>query len=500
MEYLTGRSLNGRLFGRAAPHGVVPRAAALVVGGALAVGAGLLVAYGRADIALGLALAIPSVAVVLRYPFAAILIWVLVTPYFLRGLTAEISPALWAVHRLLIPAVLLIVGVYHAFNIRQSPFRLSGFDYAIALFAVIGLANVELLSANPARTLVEFYDKLFVPILLFWLVRAIAPRRSDLQRLVAVGAWTIVVQGTIGALAWLAPSLVPEQWLSRLGERATGTFGGPAPYTVTIVFFALLLVHEAMSRRAEMQRFWLLAVVVGALVAVFLSLSRGSWLGAAVVLGGLCFVYPRIAARIAIGGVVLLLVLGIGPLGSELALAQQRLETQSTVEGRIITNDAAIRMVSDRPLLGFGFSNFELFDERYKQRVGDTPLKVGGSAHNTYLNMAAELGVPSLVLYFVPPAWLLFATLRLRVRARDRALVNWQLIAVLWLAVLDQFVVSNFLEMIHSSLWATGLWWMTLGLIAVALQSTDRGPMPPPQRRQPDGSYVRAQEPPVDSR
>ena len=53
---------------------------------------------------------------------------------------------------------------------------------------------------------------------------------------------------------------------------------------------------------------------------------------------------------------------------------------------------------------------------------------------------------------------------------------------VAWLVALDQFVVNNFLEIIHSSFWATSLWWITLGLIAVQLErlrATESQPYPP---------------------
>ena len=42
-----------------------------------------------------------------------------------------------------------------------------------------------------------------------------------------VGACTIAVQATIGILSWVAPSVLPAQWLGRAGERTVGTLGGP---------------------------------------------------------------------------------------------------------------------------------------------------------------------------------------------------------------------------------------------------------------------------------
>ena len=86
----------------------------------------------------------------------------------------------------------------------------------------------------------------------------------------------------------------------------------------------------------------------------------------------------------------------------------------ATLDGR------AVRMIGARPITGFGYGNFERFDEGYKQRVGDVPLKTGGSAHNTYLNLAVELGIPAVVLYFSIPLWLLAQTIRRRATLQRR--------------------------------------------------------------------------------
>ena len=141
----------------------------------------------------------------------------------------------------------------------------------------------------------------------------------------------------------------------------------------------------------------------------------------------------------------------------------------STVESRTITNVAAVRMIEDRPLFGFGFARFEDYDERYKSRVGDIPLETGGSAHNTYLNFAAEMGLPATALYFAPLVGLLWLSVTRRHLLPDTGIYSRRLVLFLWLALIDQFLVCNFMEMVQSNSWATGLWWLTLGLIAVAI-------------------------------
>jgi O-antigen ligase len=456
----------------------------LLVGMAAALAAGSALASGAFVLAFAIAVA-PVGLLLLHYPFGALLVWAALLPFFLnvQSATGEASVEVWLLHRLLMPTMLLLLAVYHFLGLRRSAFRLHLYDLAVVGFLVLGVMSVVLTSGNVDRFMVAFFHKVIVPVSIFWYVRAITITRRDLNRLMLVGLFTIGFQGAIGLLSWIAPSVLPDGWLGRAGERTTGTFGGPAPYTITLVFFALLAVYFALRSRERLRRTVLVGFVSFALVAVFLSLSRGSWLGAGVAFAGLALLRPRLVAAIGLAGVVLAGGLALGPVQEQFDSASDRLATVSTIEDRLITNHAAVRMIADRPVFGFGFQNFERFDEGYKRRVDDIPLKLGGSSHNTYLNMAAELGLVGLGLYFAPVLALGVATIRARPNLPNRGVLTWPLVVILWLALIDQFIVSNFLEMLHAYSWGTSLWWLTLGLIAATLdQAAER------QRGLPDRS------------
>jgi O-antigen ligase len=467
----------GKATGSPDLRALVPRAAVLVLVLAGALVAGAAVAYGYWQVAVAATVAIPFAAVAARSPFAGVLAWLLLVPFVIQQLDVNVHPLVWGLHRVGVPALLGLAIVYHTLGIRRSPFRLRGYDLALALFLAAGVINILALAPLPGRMLGAFYDQLAIPIAFFWLVRAIAPGPSNVNRLVLVGAATIVVQAAIGILSWTAPAILPGQWLGRAGERTVGTFGGPAPYTITLVLFALLAIYAAMSAANGRKRVALFGIVVAAQLGVVLSLSRGSWLGAALAMLGVALLYRREIGAFAIATILLALFLVLGPVGGLAPVAQDRLATVQTAEGRIVTDAAAVRMVRDRPLSGVGFGQFERFDEQYKQRVGDIPLVLGGSAHNTYLNLLAELGIPATLLYLSPPIFLLALSYRLWRRHRYSSLIDWRFITILWLAILDQFVVNNFAEIIHASFWATSLWWLTLGLIAVGLEKL-RDPEP----------------------
>ncbi|HEX6655201.1 MAG TPA: O-antigen ligase family protein [Candidatus Limnocylindria bacterium] len=458
----------------AAPGRSAIHAAVMLVAALLAVAAGASIGLGNP--ALGAALAaVPAVIFILNYPFGTLLVWAAVLPFFLEltsDITAEASPQFWVLHRLMLPGMLVVVMIFGALGYRRVTFKLHWYDAAIAAFIAIGVVNILVFAVNPNRMLISFYDKVAVPLVLFWLVRAIGIRREDIGRLVALGVGVIGIQVAVATLSWAAPSVLPSGWIGRAGDRAAGTFGGPAPLSITVVLFGLLAVYWAATKRPGMGRVVLVLAATWALFGAFITMSRGSWVGAGAAFLGLVVIYPKAVIRVAIVGLVMGAVLAAGPLQDVFAFAASRVSDESTIDSRIVTNDAAVRIIETWPLTGVGFGNFERYDEEFKQSSNTVALKLGGSAHNTYLNMAAEMGLPATALYFVPPLVLLLLTLARRRELMRRTNLGWPLVAVLWLALLDQFLVSNFLEMLHAFSWGTSLWWLTLGLIATVLDLT----------------------------
>jgi O-antigen ligase len=314
-----------------------------------------------------------------------------------------------------------------------------------------------------------------------FLVRLVDPRERELRILLWLLAGLVVLQSAIGMLSWLAPAVLPHAWLGRAGERAVGTLGGPGPYGATLMFGAALAISYLRVARTSLSRGALYLVVLAAFLGVAITFSRGSWLGATLVFAGLLVTQRDIAIKVLSAFLVALVLLGMGPMSTELPFAVERLGDEDTADSRLITNDAAVRMIDERPLLGFGYGNFETVDESFKMRVGDIPVEEG-SAHHSFLALAAENGLPALVLYLFPAGWLLLLTLRRWHRITAEHPMNRTLLIVLWLALLHQAVVMNFMDMLHSSGWGTALWWLALGLIHVVISRASG------ERTEPDAS------------
>jgi O-antigen ligase len=444
----------------------------LAVGAALAVVVAVFASQGHDRSSLAVAVALPLVIVLLRYPWAGVLLWLAVMPFLAIGDGAA-GPETWLFDRLLVPTVLALALGYRLVGLSRSYFRLSVTDLALAAFIVVALANIWMLSSDTMRNTAAFYNLVMIPIAIYWLVRVIEPRERELKWLLWIMAALVVIQFAVGVLSWLAPSVLPAQWLGRAGERTVGTVRGPAMYSTTLMVGGMMAMAYLSTVRGQLARWALFGIVALAFIGIGISFSRGSWAGAALVLLGLLFVRRRIALGLLAVGLVALGAVAAVNFGGIVAYATARLSDADTAESRLVTNNAALRMIQARPLTGFGYGNFELFDESYKVRIGDLPAEEG-SAHHTFLALAAENGLPALLLYLFPAAWLLWLTLRRWRQVTSRDPLHGPLLVGLWLGILHEATVMQFMDMLHSSTWGTGLWWLMLGLIHVIISRGSR--------------------------
>lgn len=444
----------------------------VVIGAFLAVGVAVLASQGHDRSTLVLAAAVPIAVLLFRSPWAGVLLWVGITPLLVVS-DGTGGPEQWLVVRLLVPAMLALSLAYRLLGLSRSYFRLSLTDVALAGFLALALANIWLLSGDPTQMSTTFYNLVIVPIALYWLIRVIEPRERELRWLLWVVIAVMLLQFAVGVLSWLAPSALPSQWLGRAGERTVGTVRGPAMYSSTLMLGGMMAAAYLTIARGRLARLALFGIVAIAFVGIAISFSRGSWAGAAVVFIGLLIARRRLAlglAAILMGGLIAVAAVNFGGI---VAYASNRLADADTAESRLVTNTAAVRMIQARPLIGFGYGNFELYDESFKQRMGDLPSQEG-SAHHTFLALAAENGLPAALLYLFPAAWLLWLTLRRWRQVASRDPLNGPLLVGLWLALTHQLIVMQFMDMLHSSTWGTGLWWITLGLIHVVISRGSR--------------------------
>ncbi|MDT8910147.1 O-antigen ligase family protein [Amycolatopsis sp. PS_44_ISF1] len=302
---------------------------------------------------------------------------------------APVEGYLTAVHAQLgklAPALLIAVWLVVRIRQRQLP-RPTPLHLVLALLATVVAATAAVHSAEPFTA---EYTVRWLPFLLVTVVLAdVAGREVPIRGLLLAMAAGATVAGA-GALY----SLV-------IGGDARAS--GPQADPNDLAYFLVAAVPPLfVSHRDARWRFLVITtagtVLVGGALATF---SRGGALGLAAALAWL-LARRVLPWRVLVAAAASVAVLGLGALlltGPQLARAVQEKTfiAGTNVDTRELRWQAAARMVAAHPVLGVGPGSFRTHyaAESHNAEIDEqTPV-----AHNMYLEVAAELGLPGFALF-----------------------------------------------------------------------------------------------------
>ena len=196
------------------------------------------------------------------------------------------------------------------------------------------------------------------------------------------------------------------------GFRPGWVVGDPNYFTVSALLCLPLAFYLMLEGRSRAERFFCLSCLVVTLVAVILAASRGGFVGL-----GAAFLFvlwrsrQRLRNLVALGILVVPLSLA-APRSPVVRLLHPSRSDEQAAENRVTLWNAGLRMIRGHPVMGVGLGNFRRLVGQYEE-PGATQQFV---AHNTYVEVAAEMGLPAL-LVFLAILWLSYRTLE-RTRRR----------------------------------------------------------------------------------
>ncbi|HUP76697.1 MAG TPA: O-antigen ligase family protein [Acidimicrobiales bacterium] len=445
------------------------------LGGALVA---LLVVHNLALVAMALIVALPATALILRYPFGGVLIWLVFAQFVVETEGGGLRKAFWLVHRALpmIAIASILLGALTGLR-RVSLPRLGLTEMLMGGYLLLTTVSILYTSDNSAMAFSHVLDRIAAPMCLYLLVRLAGPAERDFVRVAAAMGAVVVCQSAIGLIGWTNPALLPNAWHDRLGDRTTGSLGHANVFGVTMIVGGLLVFH-AISTGTLTRRLRACAIVACllSLVMVFMTFGRANWLAGGLCVAGLFFIHPRHMTRATVLLVPLLfVVVGQGAFSNYLQFADSRLvssESEESALSRLPVVYASLRMLEAKPLFGFGYGNFDRFDREYQSNIGELVVaEKDHASHNLYLTILAEQGLVGFLLYLGPAACLLARTSSRSARIRPTGLVSPSFVKVLWLGLVAHLVVTNFANM--RGTYGLGLWWLTLGMVAAVIDKTD---------------------------
>ncbi|WP_433261918.1 O-antigen ligase family protein [Actinosynnema sp. CS-041913] len=304
--------------------------------------------------------------------------------FAVHGQLAKVTPA-------------LLAAVWVAVRVRERRMPAPHPVHAVlALFAVVLLASTALHAGGPYA--VDYLQR-WLPFLVITVILVdVAAREVPIRALLA----SIVTGAAVAAVGALH-SMVAE------GEtRATGPLEDPndlAYFLVAALPLLVALLDTGRSRaglassRARSAGFALTGLVLVAGAAA--TFSRGGALALTVAVVWLT-ARRALPVRAVAGGVAVVMALGVGVLlfgGPTLdrAVREKSHIAETNVDTRELRWQAAARMAAEHPVLGVGPGGFR---SDYPAASGNAEVdEQTPVAHNMYLEVVAELGLPGFGLF-----------------------------------------------------------------------------------------------------
>lgn len=301
-----------------------------------------------------------------------------------------------------------------------------------------------------------------VAALFFVICRAVLRDWQSIRVVLVALALTVLATGAYGAGQILAYD-GPEHLVRGGVVRVFATFGTPNPFAAYIEFTIPVLLVLALL---GLQRFfrerigvllWVLSGLATGMGLVMLTFtqSRGGMMGFA---AAMIVVLWMIPLRLRVGGIVVGLVLvamlAMTPAGQsqvhrfqDVFTGPRQSPTGSTYDygtGRSSLWGAAIGMVENKPWTGVGAGEFDYHYREYVPVWYDRFPR--GQAHNGWLQMAAQAGMPGLVAF---TGWVAAALVSLIGAARRSVDPRSRALALGGLAVMIAFTVHSLVDYLN---------------------------------------------------
>lgn len=248
------------------------------------------------------------------------------------------------------------------------------------------------------QDLAQWQFQFFTRVILIALIITVLV--NDIDKFKAY-AWTIVIfigfiaaqSGIRGVLSG-ATGGASSGFVGVVGER--NAMGG---ILCTVIPMVLYMIQTTNNKWIKI---FLLGVLLGDIFAVYMTFSRGAFIGLVCVS---IFMIMRSKKKFLIGAIAIFVVYMSIPFIPQAyidRLSTMAVKDESQLEGsaagRLMFWRSAIEMMKENPVTGVGFHNSENMMERYPDPLTKT-ISPKRAIHNSILQVGAELGIPALILY-----------------------------------------------------------------------------------------------------
>jgi O-antigen ligase len=413
----------------------------------------------------------------LQYPLPALMALIVYIPYS-KAVSGNLGGAVTGLN--FTTAIMLLCFLSaSAVSRKSAPLTVlpdeRSFRHLVILFCILGAFSVihtDISSSGfgPISALVD-YKRWLDPFLVFFVFSYLLKTEEDGRLLVTLMAMSLVVIG-LGTfeehrINGMAHHLVR---LTGIAQQANQMGAFYSNYLMIMIAFFMM---KGLGLR---RRFFLFFGLGGCLLGLFMTESRGDALSMAIALMFFFFIRSRILFL----GVVALLAVAIlnaqylpGGLGTRLQRTvvhqdanslDQRTTLDASARTRLALWKGATAMIESHPIFGVGYKMFQSNIYRYVPKNDETAhLSLRKrDAHNAYLLIGAEMGIPTLLVFI----YLIFSMFRVSFYSfwvsTDRF---WKLVCLGTASTVISLAITNIFGSRFNSMIVTGYLWALLAII-----------------------------------
>ena len=242
--------------------------------------------------------------------------------------------------------------------------------------------------------------------------------------------------------------------------RITSSFEFPSQYSIYLLYMIFLYSFLAFSKLFSLRfRIYYVVISVLGLLSLFLTHARASWVAffSAAVFSALL----AKRAFLTLMAVVTLLVFIMLLSPSNVLIHKDAEGKEQSVSERFTLWNRAIEMIKAHPVTGVGINTYSKETDRYMK--DDKTNLAGYYSHNSYLQMAAESGILTVMLFIA----FLISSVVLGLRVIKKGILTLEEKQILKAVTVGTvgFMVFNVFETAFFSVQPTQIFYLFLGIL-----------------------------------
>jgi len=379
---------------------------------------------------------------------------------FFLPLSLNVSSGFLGLGALLWLGKMIMVG---KMNLKRTPF-----DLGIALLVLLSAASIWA-SPDKGFSFYNYYNLMGRYVLIYYLAVNNIHSRAQVKQLI----WAMLASATVvtlyGFYQTLFGSMVSAvEWVDGvqfpgLKLRVFSTMENPnllAGFLVTMMAIGSSMAYKENTTKDKVILFVLVAMFGTCLILTY---SRGAWLSLLAVVA----IYGVLCNRKIFWLLILLpiaMIFGHDAVLERIMSILNPTDTSSTL--RLALWESTIAMIMDKPLLGIGWGAYWMVYPEYDFFIQNANVKIL-HAHNMYLNIAAEIGIPGLLTFLS----IMYGHVSLALSALRQATEYWAAGLMLGIiAAIGGMIVNGFTDYVMFNIQLSMLYWLLNALIVIVWQ------------------------------